>query len=567
MKKIPVDDWYKWFSLKGQEGEDKTTTLKKAVSDHVRPGMNLYISPEAGAAICELIRQFYRKRPDFVLTIVGTIEHALSFVHSGLIKRLITTNCSYIYPSPSLSRIIRDAYKENKVEIENWSLYTHLQRLMAGAMGVGFLPTRSLLDSSMEEDNVDSFLTLDDPFGIKGKVGVVKALNPDIAIVHGWAADRYGNTIGVPISSVVSTDHNIWGAKASKSGVIVTVETVVSTDFIRKYASLVTLPGYLVTSVCQVPFGAHPQGMMSPVQGLFDSYAPDYEFISDQKAASCNDTDMESWISRWVLDTRNHGEYMEKLGEERVKFLQEKADQDYWRKNDQILLDRASANEPPNNIETMILEGSHQAVEMVVKKNTKILLGGVGAGMLASWCAYYFLREKNYDVELVVGTGAFGFAPRPGDPFYGTFNNLHSCKAFFDTADIYGYLIAGENSKSLSILGSAEIDKYGNINTTKMKDTFLIGSGGANDASNASEVLVIARQSKQRFVDRVSYVTCPGRNVQTLVSDMGVFRKTGGEKEFRLTACLPHPMGMGLKEKIRRVRENCDWNVKMADKN
>ena len=565
MEKTTCGDLSKRFELRQHEGEDKTTTLETAVSDHIKPGMNLYISPEAGAAICELIRQFYGKGPDFVLTMAGTIEHALSFVYSGLVKRLITTNCSYVYPSPSFSNTVRDAYIQRKVEIENWSLYTHLQRLMAGAMGVGFLPTRSLLSSSMEEENVDSFLTLQDPFGIKGKVGVVKALNPDIAIVHGWAADPYGNTIGVAISSQISTDHDMWGAKASKNGVIVTVEKVVSTDFIREHASFVSLPGCLVKAVCEVPFGAHPQGMMSPLASLFDSYAPDYEFVSDHKVASRNDATMQSWIEQWVLGIRNHEEYVDKLGPKRVKLLQEKAAANYWKIKSNRVVDNTYGKEPPTSTERMILEGAHHAAMIALKRNIRVLLGGIGAGMLASWCAYYFLREKNYDIELVMGTGAFGFTPRPGDPFYGSYNNLHSCKAFMNTADIYGFLIAGENSKSLSVLGSAEIDKYGNINTTKTKDTFLMGSGGANDAANASEVLVISKQSKERFVDRVSYITCPGRNVRTLVSDMGVFQKLEGNDEFKLTAWLGYPTRMEGEERVRRIREHCGWDLKMAD--
>lgn len=566
MNERSADNLNKFFDLNDHEGEDKVTSLKDAIAENIRPGMNLYISPEGGAAVCELLRQFHQTKPDFDLTVVGATEHILNLVHCGLIKKLITTNCSHIYPSPGLSSVIQKAYKEKGIEIENWTLYSHLQRLMAGALGVGFLPTQSVIGSSMEEENHDSFVTMDDPFGVKGRVGLVKALNPDVSIVHGWAADRYGNTIGAPISSQIATDHNMWGAKASKNGVIVTVEKIVSTDFIRKYASLVALPGYMVKSVCQVAFGAHPQGMMSPVPHLFKSYAPDYDFVSDHRANARKDDAMENWIREWILDTRNHEGYMEKIGNKRLNLLQEKADGNYWKKNNQVVVDATSADEPPSDIETMIIMGNREIVESVLENNFKVLLGGIGSGMLATYCAYYQLKEKNYDVELVVGTGSFGFAPRPGDPFYGTYNNLHSCKALFDTADIYGCLIAGEKSKSMSVLGAAEVDRYGNINTTKMRGTFLIGSGGANDAANASEVLVLAKQTKQRFVDRVSYVTCPGRNVKKLVSDMGIFQKLDGDEDFTLVACLPGSDGTGLDEKVRKVRENCGWDLKIADR-
>lgn len=554
------------FSLNSDEGEDKVTTLKNAIKEHIKPGMNLYINPEGSSGICEVIRQFRDTRPEFVLTKAGTIEHALNLVHCGLVKKLITTNCSHLYPSPGLSRIIQNAYKENKVEIENWSLYTFFQRLMAGALGVGFLPTRSVLDSSMAIENHDSFLAINDPFGSGTKIGLVKALNPDIAIVHGWAADRYGNTIGVPLSSQAITDHNMWGARASKNGVIVTVEKIVTTEFIRKYSSLVTLPGYLVKSVCQVPWGAHPQGMFSPLPDLFDSYAPDYDFLNEHKNASRDPSRLDRWIKNWIYDCPDQDEFIKKLGPERIKLLHDKANPDHQNGNNQDLIATISTNQAPNETEIMILVAASKVAEIVKKNNYKIVLGGMGAGMLSSWIAYYLLKEKNYDLDLVVGTGAFGFAPRPGDPFYGTYNNLPSCKAFLDTADIYGFIIGGNNKSCLSILGAAQIDKFGNVNSTKVNDNFLMGSGGANDAANASEVLVVARQSKDRFVDKVSYITCPGRNVLTLVSDMGIFQKTDQEQELKLVACLPDSKGTRIKDRIQRIKENCSWPVKVADR-
>ena len=553
------------FFLKPDEGRDKVMPLKEAILENVKPGMNLYITPEGGAAICEIIRQFHSIRPRFVLTIIGTIEHAINLVHCGLARKLITSNCSHPYPSPGVSKVVQDAFRQKKVEIESWSLYSHIQRLMAGALGVGFLPTRSVVGSSMAEENSESFLEIADPFGGPEKIGLVKALNPDVSIVHGWAADRYGNTIGVPISSQAATDHKMWGAKASKKGVVVTVESIVPTSFIRKYASLVSLPGYLVNAVCHVPLGAHPQGMFSPVPGLFQSYAPDYKFVVEHRNASRDATEFDAWMENWVFDCGDHSKYLEKLGQKRIKALKNVSGESSEERDYQKPLEGLAAGKVANNSEIMILCAALRVRDIVVKNGYKIVLGGIGAGMLSSWIAYYLLKENGYDLDLVVGTGAFGFAPRPGDPFYGTYNNLPSCKALFDTSDIYGYVIGREKSASLSILGAAQIDKYGNINSTMIKDKFLMGSGGANDAVNASEVLIVAKQSKSRFVEKVPYVTCPGKKIKTIVSDMGIFQKVGEKEEFKLTACLPDPTGMGLDERIRKIRENCGWNLKVAD--
>ena len=85
---------------------------------------------------------------------------------------------------------------------------------------------------------------------------------------------------------------------------------------------------------------------------------------------------------------------------------------------------------------------------------------------------------------------------------------------------------------------------------------FLMGSGGANDvASTAAEVIVVARQSRQRFVELVNYVTSPGKRVSTIITQFGVYRKAGDEL---VLACV------FTKEDIQRARETCAWDLHMA---
>ncbi|GAI58883.1 unnamed protein product, partial [marine sediment metagenome] len=235
-------------------------TLKEAVRKHVKPGMTLHFSgthSSASAAIYEVIRQFWDKDPRF--TIIGGISGTrLNLIHLGMLKKVIGSFCGDSYPMPGPNPIIQKAYREGTVEFENWSMHTPVQRLMAGALGVCFMPTRSVIGSSMAEENKDSFTVIDDPFGSGKKVGLVSALQSDITFVHGWAADRYGNTILVP-----PLGENLWGAVGSKKGAIVSVEKIVSTEFIREHSAWVRIPGYVVNCVCEEPFGAHPGGLIN----------------------------------------------------------------------------------------------------------------------------------------------------------------------------------------------------------------------------------------------------------------------------------------------------------------
>jgi acyl CoA:acetate/3-ketoacid CoA transferase alpha subunit len=84
----------------------------------------------------------------------------------------------------------------------------------------------------MAEENRHSFVEMADPFDSGKRIGAVKALNTDIAIVHALAADRYGNTIMSPVSQ-----DTLWGSRSSRGGVVVTAEKIVTSDF---YAGMLT---------------------------------------------------------------------------------------------------------------------------------------------------------------------------------------------------------------------------------------------------------------------------------------------------------------------------------------
>ena len=116
----------------------------------------------------------------------------------------------------------------------------------------------------------------------------------------------------------------------------------------------------------------------------------------------------------------------------------------------------------------------------------------------------------------------------------------------------------------LSVLGAAQIDKYGNLNSTWMKDNFLIGSGGANDAANAREVVIVASQSRQRLCQQVDYITCPGRNVTVLVTTKGIFEKSSPHDEFILTSLFPDDKLSGSEAKIANLQESCGWELKIS---
>src|SRR5512143_2953824 len=127
--------------------QGKVLDLKEAVKRFVKPGMKLHLAAGIGgpsAAICEIIRQFWGKDPGFTLIQSTVTGHALNLVHSKLAKKLICSVCANIAASGRPSRIIQDACENRQIEMENWTLNSLQQRLMAGAFGVPFMPTKSV---------------------------------------------------------------------------------------------------------------------------------------------------------------------------------------------------------------------------------------------------------------------------------------------------------------------------------------------------------------------------------------------------------------------------------------
>jgi len=546
-----------------REPESKLLSLKEAVRRYVKPGMKLNLAGGIGgpsAAICEIIRQYYNATPGFVL-IQGTVSgHAINLLHCNLVKKLIFSACADITNSGRPSKIMQKVWAEKSVELENWSLCSLQQRLMAGALGVSFIPTRSIAKSSMALDNKESFQEIDDPFGGEAKVGLVKAINPDISIVHGCVSDAYGNTIlAVPYGD------DLWGPLASSHGVLVTVEKIMPTDFIRKYAALVKIPSHIVNAVSVVPLGVHPFSLANPGISGFNAYETDTEFLQDLHRASADSRKLDSWIKEWVIGCSTPEDYLNKLGSQRLKALQRITVKGAEFPHSSVTL---SAPETEYSQEDMILiTAAREITSSILRSGHKLILVGAGSRGIAVLLAYHQLRAEGQELEIITGNGQIGYSPQSGALGAQSLGVVYSSKMVTDTLTTQGVFVGGPNNRCLCVLGAGQIDKNGNLNsTTTAEGQFLTGSGGANDAANAQEVIVIINQSKDRFPETLPYVTCPSKRVTTVVSTMGVFTKPTGRGELRLAACFPDSKLVSLEDRIKRVRDNCGWPLKLADR-
>jgi acyl CoA:acetate/3-ketoacid CoA transferase alpha subunit/acyl CoA:acetate/3-ketoacid CoA transferase beta subunit len=536
---------------------NKVVSIKQAIENNITPGMTLHISLQAGAATCELARQYWDRQPGFtlIMNMIGG-HHALSLIHGGLVKKLIFATCADIYPRPYPNPIIQRAFNNKTCKLENWSMLSLTQALMAGALNLPFIPTRSVIGSSLADDNKHAFQMIDDVFGGGEKVGLIKSLCPDVSIVHGWAADPMGNVI------LPGPPRDTWAAKASSKGIIVCVEKIVDEDFIRNHSLLVKIPGSLVNAVCVAPRGALSAQSLS----AFEGYGLDYAFLKTFRKAAEDEDAYTQWVKDWILDCPSHEAYLAKLAkrpaEEVVVSSKRQTSPDEKKEPAPALADdkRATA------AEYAIIGGARIIKDIILARQYKSMFAGIGLSGLAGWCAYYFLKEQEYHVDLIAA--GIGYQPCPGDPLLISPANMATAKMISDSLDLHGVGAGGINSRCLGVLGAGQIDKNGNINSTiirsrKGKEIYLAGAGGGNDiASVTQEVVVVTVHRANRLVEKVRYITCPGARVSTLATNEGLFVKN--DSGFILKAYYPGPGVSEEKERVNQIADACDWQLYTA---
>jgi hypothetical protein len=111
-----------------------------------------------------------------------------------------------------------------------------------------------------------------------------------------------------------------------------------------------------------------------------------------------------------------------------------------------------------------------------------------------------------------------------------------------DVEHVLGTLVCGAGCRSLGVIGAAQVDCRGRINSTRTAGKLLVGSGGANDiASSANEVIVVTRAQPGRLPPTVEYVTSPGDQVRSIVTDRWELHRTNVAEPWRVLQWLRIP--------------------------
>jgi glutaconate CoA-transferase, subunit A len=200
-----------------------------------------------------------------------------------------------------VSKVMRHYTETGKARFEEWSHMAVGLRFRAGAMGVPFLPMRSMLGSDVVRRLPDA-REMRCPF-TGDKLLLVPALNPDAALIHVQRCDAYGNA---QIDGLSFMDLDLAMAA---NRVILTTERIVSNDQIRRAPDHTKIPFLAVEAVVEAPFGCAPHecyGVYEPFFRHLDAYAA---LIRKDPEAG-----IREYLARHVYEPKSWTDYLGLLG-------------------------------------------------------------------------------------------------------------------------------------------------------------------------------------------------------------------------------------------------------------
>lgn len=221
------------------------------IKDFVRPGDSIalggaWFSNHPMAAVRQLIRDEVSDL--HLIETMASIDAEL-LVAAGALKSLTFSMVSL--ETFGLAPRFRAAAERGELELREMTGCTLQFAIDAAARNIPFQPIVSLGGSEIPDAQPWAYGKAVDPF-TGSEVEVVKAIAPDVAIIHVTRCDEYGNA---QTDASIATDPEL--ARAARN-VIVTCEQIVSRDEIAADPHRTVIPGFLVDLVVEAPFGAHP---------------------------------------------------------------------------------------------------------------------------------------------------------------------------------------------------------------------------------------------------------------------------------------------------------------------
>ena len=207
-------------------------------------------------------------------------------------------------------------------------------------------------------------------------------------------------------------------------------------------------------------------------------------------------------------------------------------------------------------------------------RNDDVCFVGIGAPSAA--CNVARLTHAP-DITLIYESGTIGTAPDVLPLSIGDGELCDTALCTVSVPEMFRYWLQGGRI-TIGFLGAAQLDKFGNINTTVIgpydkPKTRLPGGGGAPEiAGSCQQIFITLAQSKRAMVEKIDFVTSFGhgsggdarrklgittKGPTLLITDLALWQADPDSKEFTVTSLHP-----GVTRE--QVQENCGWPVRFA---
>ncbi len=289
------DEARAFFREKSRAPEPKLSSVGEAVRTLLDDGDYIAIGGFGAnriptAIVHEIVRQGKKN--------LGFAGHTSTHDFQILVAGECFDRCDIAYiiglEARGLSPAARRYMQSGRIRVTEWTNAALAWRLKAAAMGLSFIPARTMLGTDTFVYSAAKEILC--PFTGQ-KYAALPALFPDFAAIHVHEADVYGNC---RVQGVTISDQDL--ARASKK-VVITTERIVPADSIRARPKETFIPFWCVDAVIEVPYGSYPGNMP-------------YEYFSDEEhlrrwlEVEKNPEEYERFIKEQIFDTESFNDYL-----------------------------------------------------------------------------------------------------------------------------------------------------------------------------------------------------------------------------------------------------------------
>ncbi|SHN35751.1 CoA transferase subunit A [Gracilibacillus kekensis] len=228
----------------------KLTTLQTAVSgikDHATLALGGNVLHRAPMAF---VRELARQQKSGLRLVKTAGAHDIDLLCAVDAVKVVDAGFVSYETVYGLPPHYRAAVQTGRVKTNEHACYTVISALRAASTNVPFMPVNGLKFGDLIDRN-DYFVVVEDPF-TKEPVTLVRAIVPDVAVIHVQECDEDGNAV------IIGPKYEDVLMSRAADKVIITTEQVVSKYKMKQQRDRIAIPGFLVEAVVHVPKGAQP---------------------------------------------------------------------------------------------------------------------------------------------------------------------------------------------------------------------------------------------------------------------------------------------------------------------